>query len=107
MVCKRDGITARNETASPRRFLPHSSSFLLPPSFLLSFFPSFLPSFFSHYIYVTISGSSIGLPRMSELSKEKQTVYLRRSSLMQWHRLPEHATIAKGEEAVHYKNSHV
>lgn len=71
MVCKRDGITARhgNETAlSPPRFLPILSSFL----------PSFLP----RYIYVTISGSSIELPRMSELSKEKQTVYLRRSSLM-------------------------
>lgn len=47
---------------------------------------------------------------MSELSKEKQTVYLRRrSSLMHngGHRLPEHATIAKGEEAVRDKNSHV
>jgi len=50
--------------------------------FLLFFLSSFLPSFLPRYIYVTISGSSIGLPRMSELSKEKQTVYLRRSSLM-------------------------
>lgn len=75
-----------------------------------SFFPFFLflPSFLSRYIYVTISGSSIELPRMSELSKEKQTVYLRRRLMHNGgRRLPEHATIAKGEEAVRDKNSHV
>lgn len=49
-----------------------------PPLVFFAFF-LFLPSFLSRYIYVAISsGSSIGLPRMSELSKEKQTVYLRR-----------------------------
>lgn len=70
---KRDSITARhgNETAFPLAFHP----------FFL-FMPSFLPSFLSRYIYVAISSSSIGLPWMSELSKEKQTVYLRCTSLM-------------------------
>lgn len=56
MVCKRDVITVRNETASP--------------------LVSFLRPFFSHYIYVAISGSSIGLPRMSEDRRKKNKPYI-------------------------------
>jgi len=59
-----NAIVSPRVTAT-RQCLPSLSSHLPPP-------------FLSRFIYVAISGSSIGLPRMSELSKEKQTVYLRR-----------------------------
>lgn len=105
MVCKRDSIIARHgkETASPLAFLPF---FLFPSSFLPPFFPPFL-----RYIYVAISGSSIEiplLPRMSELSEEKQTVYLRRSSLMHNSGIVCPSTrLSRRKEAVDDKNSHV
>lgn len=67
------------------------------PRFLSSISP-FLPFSFSRYVYVAISGSSIELSLISELSKEKQTVSASFEFYAQWWHLHAHATLTRKEK---------
>lgn len=99
MVCKRDSITARNETASPHRFPPRSS-----------FLPSFLPAFFLFSLYLRYDIRQFDRATSDVRAVERKTNRISASfefNAQRWHRLPEHATIAKAEETVHDKNSHI